>query len=428
MGRLASSTRSYFANAGGDASQLTPQITRYCLFYVYLAIAEFASVYVATVGFMTGGERITQKVREQYLAAILRQEISFFDNLGAGEVTNRISGDINLLQDGLTGKLALFLTGAATFGAAFIISFVEGWRLGLVLLSAIIAIVGSMTLGGTLVVHYTKESLKFHGQASSVAQDAVSAIRQVMSLGIQDVLIGTFDDLTLHASRYGLRSKCALALMIAIMNASIYWAYGLAFWQGSRFLTNGDESVGAIITTLLAVIAGAFALGNVSPHLQAFGTSIASANKVFETIGRASSLSHASEEGIKLPAVIGNVEFQHVSHTYPSRPDTRVLTSLSFQAPAGQRTALVGPSGSGKSTVIGLLERFYQPQEGVICEWLSMSTTMNLVLSIYKRSTATMCLVLIFAGFASRYHLSAKNPSCLVLPSSKISALALMRV
>ena len=97
------------------------------LFYIYLAVAEFVTVYVSTVGFIYTGEHITQKIREHYLAAIMRQNIAYFDKIGAGEITTRITADTNLIQDGISEKVGLTLTAFSTFLMAFVIAFVKFW-------------------------------------------------------------------------------------------------------------------------------------------------------------------------------------------------------------------------------------------------------------------------------------------------------------
>jgi ATP-binding cassette subfamily B (MDR/TAP) protein 1 len=75
-----------------DAKQrFQDQINTLALYFVYLGIASLVAVYVSTVGFSYTGEKVTQRIREQYLRAIFRQNIAFFDFLGAGEVTTRIS-------------------------------------------------------------------------------------------------------------------------------------------------------------------------------------------------------------------------------------------------------------------------------------------------------------------------------------------------
>lgn len=59
------------------------------LYFVYLAIGQFVTIYIATVGFNYVGEHITAKVRGHYLAAVLRQNMAYFDLLGAGEIVSR---------------------------------------------------------------------------------------------------------------------------------------------------------------------------------------------------------------------------------------------------------------------------------------------------------------------------------------------------
>ena len=102
-----------------------------------MGIGEFFTVYYSTVAFIYTGEHISAKIREQYLAAILRQNIGFFDKLGAGEVTTRITADTNLIQEGISEKIALTLTSITTFITAFVIGFIKSWKLTLILMSTI---------------------------------------------------------------------------------------------------------------------------------------------------------------------------------------------------------------------------------------------------------------------------------------------------
>jgi ATP-binding cassette subfamily B (MDR/TAP) protein 1 len=331
-----------------------------------LTAAQFVSTYVSTVGFVTGGERVTQKLRQAYLDAVLRQEIAYFDTLGSGEIAQRMLDDINQLQDGLTGKLSLTLGSIATFVTAFIVILVEGWKLGLILVSAIVAITGTMTIGGIYMIKYAKITAAANGASASVAQESLEEYRHVAAMGMQDALAERYNKLVLTASRSSIRGRWALAIMIALMNASIAWSNGLAFWEGSRLLATGDETLGALVTTLLSVSTGAFALGNIAPHIQAFATSIGASGKIFELIQRVSDSDPSASQGKRLPEAKGRIQFRDVSFRYPSRMESLVLDSLSLIAEPGQTTALVGPSGSGKSTLLELIERFYRPLEGTL--------------------------------------------------------------
>ena len=127
---------------------------------------------------------------------------------------------------------------------------------------------------------------------------------------------------------------------------------------------DGDVGLSQILTILLSIVIGAFALGNVAPNAQAFTTSVAAAGKIFNTIDRVSPINPMSEAGDKLERVEGTVELKNIKHIYPSRPEVVVMQDVSLVVPAGKTTALVGASGSGKSTIIGLVERFYDPIGG----------------------------------------------------------------
>jgi ATP-binding cassette subfamily B (MDR/TAP) protein 1 len=76
------------------------EVERLTIYFVYLAIGQFATIYIATAGFNHVGEHIAGRVRVKYLAGLLRQNMAYFDHLGAGEI---VSQDFTFL--GLYGTL-----------------------------------------------------------------------------------------------------------------------------------------------------------------------------------------------------------------------------------------------------------------------------------------------------------------------------------
>ncbi|KAL2358059.1 P-loop containing nucleoside triphosphate hydrolase protein [Cryomyces antarcticus] len=365
FGQLTGTFQNYF-NGTTSPAAFSSDLAHFTLYFVYLAIGEFITIYVATAGFIYTGEHISQKIREEYLAAILRQNIGFFDKLGAGEITTRITADTNLIQDGISEKIGLTLTAVATFITAFVIAFIKYWKLTLILSSTVIAIV--VTMGGLspFIVKWNKKSLEAYALGGTVAEEVVSSIRNATAFNTQDKLAKQYDAHLTEAEKWGFKMKGILAVMIGLLFCFIYLNYGLSFWQGSRYLVAGEMTLSEVITIMMAIMIGAFSLGNVAPNMQAFTTGVAAAGKIFSTIDRASPLDPASATGIKLDHVEGTVELRNIKHIYPSRPEVVVMEDVSLLVPAGKTTALVGASGSGKSTIVGLVERFYDPVGGTV--------------------------------------------------------------
>jgi ATP-binding cassette subfamily B (MDR/TAP) protein 1 len=363
FGQLAGIFQGFF-NGTSSPSYFNSQLSHFTLYFIYLAIGEFVTIYVCTVGFIYTGEHIAGKIREQYLAAILRQNIAFFDKLGAGEMTTRITADTNLVQDGISEKIALTLTALATFVTAFVIGFIKYWKLTLILSSTVFAIAAVMGAGSTFIIKYNKQSLEAYALGGTVAEEVISSIRNATAFGTQAKLARQYDVHLTEAEVWGKKLKIVLAIMISGMMGIIYFNYGLSFWMGSRFIADGQMTLSEVLTIMLAIMIGAFSLGNVAPNVQAFTTSVAAAGKIFNTIDRLSPLNPMSDEGEKLEHVEGTVELRNIRHIYPSRAEVVVMENVNLKVPAGKTTALVGASGSGKSTIVGLVERFYDPVGG----------------------------------------------------------------
>ncbi|KAL2002600.1 hypothetical protein VTN02DRAFT_6410 [Thermoascus thermophilus] len=342
------------------------ELTKNVLYFVYLGIAELVTVYICTVGFIYTGEHVSQKIREHYLKAIMRQNIAYFDNLGAGEITTRITADTNLIQDGISEKVGLTLTALSTFITAFIIAYIKYWKLALICSSTILALVLLMGSGSRFIIKFSKQSLESYGAGGTVAEEVISSIRNATAFGTQDRLAKQYEVHLKEAERWGVRLQVMLAIMVGAMFCIMYLNYGLGFWMGSRFLVDNEVNVGQVLTILMSVLIGSFSLGNVSPNAQAFTSAVAAAAKIYSTIDRSSPLDPSSEEGEKLDHVEGNIEFRNIKHIYPSRPEVVIMDDVSLSIPAGKTTALVGPSGSGKSTVVGMVERFYIPVGGTV--------------------------------------------------------------
>jgi ATP-binding cassette subfamily B (MDR/TAP) protein 1 len=105
-----------------DASAHQNDINSKILMIVYVGIAYFALIYIYTFCWNLSGERLAQRLREKYFASILRQDATFFDNLPAGEVSSRITGEISVIQQGTNEKVGIVINSVSFFIAAYVVA------------------------------------------------------------------------------------------------------------------------------------------------------------------------------------------------------------------------------------------------------------------------------------------------------------------
>lgn len=148
------------------------------------------------------------------------------------------------------------------------LGFIKSWKLTLILLSTVVAITVVMGAGSSFVVKFSKQSLGSYATGGSVAEEVISSIRNAVAFGTQDKLARQYDKHLTEAEIWGYKLKFVLGVMIGGMFLIIYLNYGLAFWMGSRFLVDGEISLSSILTILMSIMIGAFALGNVAPNAQ----------------------------------------------------------------------------------------------------------------------------------------------------------------
>jgi ATP-binding cassette, subfamily B (MDR/TAP), member 1 len=148
------------------------------------------------------GDHITQRIRENYLAAPLRQNVGFIDNLGAGEVTTRITANTMLIQDGISEKAQMTLYMLASFISAFVVGFVRFLKLTLILMSGVLVIVCSRAGGPMAIVKWTAKAPAEHAKGESVAEEVLSSIQIATAFGTQKKLARQYDKHLTEAEKW----------------------------------------------------------------------------------------------------------------------------------------------------------------------------------------------------------------------------------
>ncbi|CAA7017251.1 unnamed protein product [Microthlaspi erraticum] len=118
------------------------EVSKIAVKILYLAAYACLFSFLQVSCWVVTGERQSTRIRSLYLKTILRQDIEFFDTeTSTGEVIGRMSGDTVLIQDAMGEKVGKFLQLMATFFGGFVVAFIRGWELTLILLVCIPLIV-----------------------------------------------------------------------------------------------------------------------------------------------------------------------------------------------------------------------------------------------------------------------------------------------
>ncbi|OLL23035.1 Leptomycin B resistance protein pmd1, partial [Neolecta irregularis DAH-3] len=261
------------------------------------AIVVFISTFICTFSWMFTGERITKQIREQYLRAIMRQNIAYFDKLGAGEVTTRITNDTALIQEGISEKAAVCCTAIATFFSAFIIAFIKNWKLALVLSSTIPFLCVTLGTVSTYLRKFANAALDHYSSGGALAEEVFSSIRTAQAFGTQEMISAMYYGHLRLAYKEGKKKSIALGLMGAIIWFVLYSAYALAFWEGARMVIQGELTAGIVVNVFFAVVMGSMSMSQIAPNITSFTTAAGAGKKIFETIDRKTTIDSMADEG-----------------------------------------------------------------------------------------------------------------------------------
>ncbi|KAL9257085.1 ABC transporter B family member 11-like protein [Drosera capensis] len=355
---------SFGLNQGGDVVKVVSKVS---LKFVYVSIVVSIAAFLQVACWMVTGERQAARIRNMYLKTILRQDIGFFDKeSNTGEVVGRMSGDTVLIQDAMGEKVSKFIQLVAVFIGGFVIAFVKGWLLTLVMLAIIpLLVVAGLLIAVTVGKMATKGQTSY-AKASVIVEQTIGSIRTVASFTGEKQAIAKYNEAVEDAYKATLLEGLASGLGLGVILLLVFGSYGLAVWYGAILIITKGYTGGTVISVIVAVLTGATALPQATPCMSTFAAGQAAAYKMFETIKRRPTIDSYDSKGKVLDDIEGDIELKNVCFAYPSRPDEFIFSEFSLSIPCGTTAALVGQSGSGKSTVISLIERFYDPLAGEV--------------------------------------------------------------
>lgn len=315
----------------------------------------------------TVGQRVMHDLRTGVYTHLQRMSLAFFTRTRTGEVQSRIANDIGGMQSTVTSTATSLVSNLTSVVATVVAMAALDWRLTVVSLLLLPLFVWISRRVGNERRKITTERQRQLARLSSAVQESlsVSGILLGRTMGRSGSLSREFTEqsdelaeLEVRASMAGRWRMNVIQIVMAAMPAVIYWAAGLAASGGAPIVSIG---------TLVAFVTLQQALFRPSVQLLSTGvdvqTSLALFQRIFEYLDLPVEIAEPAD-AVRLPAVHGEVRFDHVDFGYdPERP-AGTLADIDLTVPAGSSLALVGETGSGKTSLSYLVPRLYDVTGG----------------------------------------------------------------
>jgi ATP-binding cassette, subfamily B, bacterial len=346
------------------------------------------------------GEGLIYDLRTQVFDHVQRQPIAFFTRAQTGSLVSRLDGDVLGAQQAITSTLSGVISNLLSLIVILITLFYLSWLVSVIALVLIPLFLIPARLVGRRLQRLTRESMMLNAEMGSTMTErfnvAGALLVKLFGRPAQETTLfssraARVRDIGIVQSMYGQVFFVTLTLLTSMVTALVY---GL----GGSLVIRGAFQIGTLValTTLLSRVYGPIAsLSNVQISVM---TALVSFDRVFEVLDLKPLVADRPGAEIlpaRVPAehvgdvpdeVAPDIEFDDVSFRYPTasevslaslesialpspeRPSSGagVLHGVSFRAPSGQLTALVGPSGAGKTTITALAARLYDPNDGTV--------------------------------------------------------------
>jgi ATP-binding cassette, subfamily B, bacterial len=372
------------------------------LVIVIAIVVAAVAIFDAALGFAIRwfsariGEGLIYDLRTQVFDHVQRQPIAFFTRAQTGSLVSRLDGDVVGAQQAITSTLSGVISNLISLVVLLVTLFYLSWLVSVIALVMIPLFILPARLVGRRLQRLTRESMQLNAQMGSMMTERFNVAGALLvklfgrprqeseAFGSRAVQVR---DIGVVQAMYGQVFFVTLTLLASLVTALVY---GL----GGTLVINGTFEIGTLValTTLLGRVYGPIAsLSNVQINVM---TALVSFDRVFEVLDLKPLIADRPDAEV-LPATVPGdggdevappIEFDQVSFRYPSASEVSlaslesialpaperpaaaagVLHEVSFTAPSGRLTALVGPSGAGKTTITALAARLYDPNEGAV--------------------------------------------------------------
>lgn len=351
---------------GGFAEQSKDNLNTGVLFIIGMAILMATGTYVRFYLISWLGERVSADIRTAVFNHVISLHPAFFETNRSGDIMSRLTSDTTLLQSIIGSSMSIALRSGISSLGALIMLLATNFKLSLIILAAVPAILVPILYFGRRVRNLSRQSQDSIASVGSYAGEVIQQIKIVQSFTQESFEKAAFGLEVEGAFRIAKKRIGQRAILTALVILAIFGALSAMLWFGGRdvmagTMTGGD--LGAFLFYAMLMAVGIASLSEVYGELQ---RAAGATERLMELLHAPNEIKLSELVKVNVSNLPATLAFDAVTFCYPSRPHQPALNQFSINIPDGKIVALVGPSGAGKSTLFALIQRFYDPQAGTL--------------------------------------------------------------
>ena len=350
----------------GLASKQSGLVNQYFIGFAVLIVlfCAMASLRLFLVSWV--GERVVADVRDAVYRRVIGMDAMFFEETRTGEILSRLTADATLVQSITGSSLSMVLRSMIQLPGALVMLAITNLKLmGLIVLLIPAVIVPVITIGRK-VRRLSRESQDRIADTSAMASESLNAVQIVQAFTAEIAIADRYRGVVEASFDTAIDRSRVRSIMSFVTFCCVFGGITFVVWMGARSVLAGEITYGELGQFVLYALFAATSAGTLTEMWGEIQRASGATERLIELL-HAQPHVRAPANPVALPRPgRGEIRFENVGFSYPSRPEQRALTDFTLDIRQGERIAFVGPSGAGKSTTFQLLLRFYDPQQGRI--------------------------------------------------------------
>lgn len=309
------------------------------------------------------GQKVIMDLRIALYDHTQRMSLRSIHGSRIGEMMSRITNDVGILQNLMTGTIVNLIVNGVTFIGMIFAIFWLNWSLSLTTMIMLPPVAWLLSYASRLLRQTGHLVQGRIANLTAIVQEAFSAIRIVRSFATEDYELERFrtgNSENFAALMRGVRIQSALGGIVEVLLIS---ALALVVWFGGLDVIDGTLTPGDLIAFLGYLGFLVQPIRTFMGSLNGLQTGFAAIDRIFETLEIEIDIVEP-DNPISIKKINGSVSFDNVSFSYVEGQE--VLRNINLSIAPGERLAIVGSTGSGKSTLADLVLRFYDPSLGSV--------------------------------------------------------------